>query len=152
MSTIKVIFTHRRWNPISWLIRWAMPRSRFAFALSSHAIVVGPDQCYEATMLHGVRAVDYAKAIDGQVIVRERRYQVPDAAAGLAWAAEQARRKVPYDWRGALGLSLAPGRDWAEADAFFCYEFAAAVLRAGGRDLFSDLSHVGETALLAINP
>jgi hypothetical protein len=150
MGTITVLFTHRRWNPVSWLIRWVMPRSRFALALSSHAIVVGPDKCYEATMLHGVRAVDFASALKGQTVVRTIRYSVPDAVAGIAWAEDQCGTR--YDWRGALGLGLAPGRDWAEDDCWFCFEFAAAVLRAAGRPLFANLSHVGEIALMAINP
>jgi hypothetical protein len=151
MNTITIIFTRRRWNPMSWLIRWAMPRSRFAFALSSHAIVAAPDgQCYEATMLHGVRAVDRATALAGQTVVLAVHYQVPDAAAGLAWVGDQVGRA--YDWRGAFGLSLSPDRDWAKDDSWFCYELAAGTLRAAGRPLFSNLSHIGEVALMAINP
>lgn len=151
METITIIFTRRRWNPMSWLIRWAMPRSRFAFALSSHAIVASPDgKCYEATMLHGVREVDRATALAGQHVVREIAYQVPDAAAGIRWAKGQVDTR--YDWRGALGLSFAPDRNWAQDDAWFCYEFAAGSLRAAGRQVFANLAHVGETALFAINP
>jgi hypothetical protein len=152
LNTITVVFTRRRWNPVSWLIRWVMPRSRFALALSSHAIVVGPDRCYEATMLHGVRSVDHAAALRGQTTVRTIHYQVPDAAAGIAWVEAQCDGKKRYDWRGAFGLGLAPGRDWAEDDRWFCYELAAAVLRAAGRPVFANLSHVGEIALMAINP
>lgn len=150
MSTITIIFTLRRWNLISWLIRWVMPRSRFALALSSHAIVVGPDQCYEATMLYGVRPVDFVRALEGQTIVRTIRFQVPDVMAGIAWVEAQCGKG--YDWRGAFGLGLAPGRNWAEGDCWFCYELAAGVLQAAGRPVFANLSHVGETALMAINP
>lgn len=150
MSTITVLFTRRKWNVVSWLIRWAMPRSRFAFALSSHAIIVCGDDCYEATMLHGVRKVGRKVALHNQIVVREANYAVPNATAGIAWANEQIG--APYDFRGAFGLALAPGRKWAEDDSWFCYEFAAAVLRASGRDVFANLSHVGETALMAINP
>lgn len=147
---ITVLFTRRRFNPVSWLIRWAVPRSRFALALSSHCIIDAGDKMYEANMLHGVRAVDRATALKGQMIVKETRYQVPNMAAGLAWAAEQVGS--PYDWPGALGLGLTPGRDWGQDDKWFCYEFAAGVLRAAGRDVFAQLTHVGETALMAINP
>lgn len=173
---VTLLFTRRRRNPVSWLIRWAMPRSRFAFALSSHVIVAVGETCYEANMVHGVRKDSRDVVLAGQTIVRTRVYRVPDAAAGQRWAEQQLctyRPNLPawlpawmrtplaaalrilnsnYDWRGALGLSMAPGRDWAEEDAFFCYEFAAAWLRACGREVFADLSHVGETALLAINP
>ncbi|MGZ9027387.1 MAG: hypothetical protein ACXW2U_08955 [Telluria sp.] len=150
MSRLTVVFTRRRWNPVSWLIRWAMPRSRFSFALSSHAILVDGDDCYEATMLHGVRKVARAVALKNQIIVKETHYSVPDAAAGIQWAAGQVG--TPYDFRGAFGLAFAPGRDWAQEDCWFCYEFVAAVLRSAGRPVFANLSHVGETALMAINP
>jgi hypothetical protein len=172
---VTLFYTRRRRNPVSWLIRWAMPRSRFSFALSSHVIVLARGRYYEATMLAGVREVDEDVALKGQMVVRRREHLVPDLNAGVAWARSQLCTYQPkpsawlpgwaqrtwsaiqmirnnnYDWRGALGLSLAPGRDWAEEDVFFCYEFAAAFLRACGRDEFAELSHVGETALLAIN-
>lgn len=174
MDEISILFTYRRRNAVSWLIRWAMPRSRFAFALSSHAIVYAGGRCFEATMLHGVREVERSTALDGQTVVRERRYAVPDLAAGLRWARTQLctyeadpPRWLPaplqsacaavlrilhnnYDFEGALGLGLAPDRDWASEDAWWCYEFAAGFLRAAGRPVFADLAHVGETALLAI--
>lgn len=150
MNTITILFTRRQWNPVSWLIRWAVPRSRFALGLSSHCLVDAGDKLYEATMLHGVREVDRATALKGQTVVKETRYRVPDAAAGIAWAASQVGK--PYDWPGALGLGLTPGRDWLQDDKFFCYEFAAAVLHAAGRPVFANLTHVGETALMAINP
>lgn len=150
MNTITVLFTRRRWNPVSWLIRWAVPRSRFALALSSHCIIVDGDRAFEATMLHAVREVSLAEAMQGQIVVKETRYQVPDAAAGIAWARAQVAK--PYDFPGALGLGLTPGRDWKQDDKFFCYELAAGVLHAAGRPVFANLTHVGETALMAINP
>jgi hypothetical protein len=150
MNTITVLFTRRKWNPVSWLIRWAVPRSRFSLALSSHCIIDAGEMLYEATMLHGVRVVDRATALDGQTIVKETRYQVPDAPAGIVFA--QSQVGTPYDWPGALGLGLTPGRDWRQDDKWFCFEFAGAVLRAAGRPVFANLTHVGETALMSINP
>lgn len=151
MNKLRVIYTKRDWNPVSWSIRYAMPRSRFALALSSHAIIAAPDgKYYEATMLHGVRAVDRETALAGAAVVREVDYHVPDIDAAMSWLRDQVGKD--YDWHGAFGLSLAPGRNWAEPDRWFCYELAAGALRAGGRDVFANLSHVSETALLAINP
>ena len=147
---ITVLFTRRKWNPVSWLIRFVVPRSRFALAMSSHCIVDAGDKMYEAHMLHGVREVDRATALNGQSIVKETCYQVPNAAAGIEWAAGQVGKG--YDWGGAFGLGLAPYRDWSEDDKWYCYELAAGVLRAAGRDVFANLTHVGETALMAINP
>jgi hypothetical protein len=150
MNTITVLFTRRQWNPVSWLIRWAVPRSRFALGLSSHCIIVDGDRAFEATMLHAVREVRLTEAMQGQIVVKETRYQVPDAAAGIAWARAQVGK--PYDFPGALGLGLTPGRDWLQDDKFFCYEYAAGALHAAGRPVFANLTHVGETALMAINP
>lgn len=150
MTSITILFTRRKWSLVSWLIRWAIPRSRFALALSSHAIVLAGETCFEATMLHGVRAVPRTVALKNQIVVKETRYTVPDAAAGLAWAQSQVGK--PYDFKGAFGLALAPGRDWYDDDCWFCYEFAAAVLRYSKRPVFANLSHVGETALMSINP
>lgn len=150
MNTITVLFTRRKWNLISWLIRWAVPRSRFALALSSHCIIVDDGTAYEATMLHGVRKVALCVALTGQTVVKETRYQVPDRAAGIAFANEQVG--AAYDWGGALGMGLDPYRDWSDDINWYCYEYAAAVLQAAGRPIFSNLSHIGETALMAINP
>lgn len=174
-GTIRILFTRRAWNPISWLIRWGMPRSRFAFALSSHCIIDTGDKCYEATMIYGVRETDLVTVLKGQTIVRSRAYTVPDLPTGLAWiksqlcpyepnppawlpqwaqvvyATAQRIRHSNYDWGGASGLSLAPDRDWAEEDRWWCYELAGGFLRACGRRVFSSLSHVGETALLALD-
>lgn len=175
-GNVTFIFTRRRRNLISWLIRWTMPRSRFALAISSHCIVDPGQTLFEATMQHGVREIDHAAGLAGQVVMRRVTYEVPDLAAGITWAESQLCPHRPrrlkflprglrdlvaaldqlvhnnYDFQGALGLGLAPGRDWASEENWFCYEFAAGFLKACGRPVFENLSHVGETALFAINP
>jgi hypothetical protein len=150
MDTLTVVFTSRRWNPVSWLIRWAVPRSRFALSLSSHAIILDGETAYEANMLHGCRKTDKATALKGLTVQRQVDYPVPDKAAALDWLGTQCVPGKPYDWGGALGLGLSPYRDWAQDDRWYCYELAAGALRAGGLDVFPCLSHIGETALLAI--
>jgi hypothetical protein len=174
MDTITLLFTCRRWNPVSWLIRWVMPRSRFALALSSHCIILADGRYFEADMFAGVREIDRDTALRNHTVVRQRDYFVPSAAAGIAWILGQlctyqsnppawlpawARRIYAivdllinnnYDWRGALGLGLAPDRQWASDFAWFCYELAAGFIAACGRPVFANLSNVGETALLAI--
>lgn len=57
MNKITIIFTTRKWNPVSWFIRWCLPRSRFANSLASHCLIVDGDYVIEANMLHGVRRV-----------------------------------------------------------------------------------------------
>ena len=150
MNSITLVFTARRWNPISWLIRWAVPRSRFALSLSSHCMIECDSVIYEASMTHGVRCVGREEALAGATVVGRIHYTVPDAKAGLDWAAAQCGK--PYDWRGAIGLGLTPYRDWTEDDSWYCYELCAGALRAAGRDEFTNLRHVGETALMAIKP
>lgn len=175
MGTITLLFTRRR-NPISWLIRWALPRSRFTLALSSHCMVDAGDEVFEAHMIHGVRRAPRAAALAGAIITKTITYSVPDPAAGIAWAVTQlcgyestppawlplwaaiVWRKIDtlfhsnYDWRGALGLGFAPERNWADPSKWFCYEFGAGFIKACGRPVFANLSHVGETALMAIDP
>lgn len=167
MPTVKFYYTRKRWNPISWLIRWALPRSRFALALSSHVIIGIGETFYEATMLYGVRRVDHTPAFKGQTVVLEREHHVPNLAAGVEFLERQLCTYRPkfkgllgsfelllrnnYDWGGAFGL-LSPDRNWAEEGCFWCYELAAAFLHAAGRNVFANLNHVGETALMAIEP
>lgn len=113
MSVITLHFTRRPWNPISFAIRWAMPRTRFALAYSSHVIVDIEGWCYEATMLRGVRPPAWWEgALQGHQVVRTVRIEVPDLSAGLRFARKQVG--TGYDYKGALGLSVAPDRDWAE--------------------------------------
>lgn len=150
MNTITVIFTKRKWNPVSWLIRWALPRSRFHLSHGSHCLVKDGDSLIEASMEYGVRRGPYAEVMNGLTIVDQVDYTVPDAEAGLQFARSQVGK--PYDFKGAFGIALAPERDWTEPDAWFCYELAAATLRASGRDDFRSVGHISESQLLLMKP
>ena len=148
MSQITILFTKTPFNIMSWLIRWALPRSRFALALSSHCIIDAGDYAYEAIYPEGVRWVDKVEALKGSVIVKTMVYNVPNAQAGIDWAKHQIGTK--YDLKGALGLTINPSRNWDEDDAWFCYEFAAGVLKNAGLDVFKELNHVTEIALMSL--
>lgn len=150
MDTITGIFTRRPWNPVSLGIRWAIPRSRFALAESSHCLIADGDYRIEAHMLHGVRRVPEAVAMKGLMVARWVEYAVPDAEAGLAWAREQVGDR--YDWPGAFGLCLAVDRDWQEPGAWNCYELLASTLAAAGRRDFADVGHVTGSHLLMLRP
>jgi uncharacterized protein YycO len=149
-DSITVIFTKRKWNPVSWIIRWAMPRTRFHNAISSHCLIVDGDYVVEAAMLHGVRRVLKDEAMKGQHIVRTVDFKVPDAEAGLAWLRTQVG--MSYDFRGAFGVALSPDREWAKEGWWFCYELAAATIAAAGRDIFRTYGHIAENALLSVKP
>lgn len=150
MKKITLIFTKRNWNPVSWLIRFCIPRSRFAMSISSHCLIDDGDNLIEASMFHGVRRVPREVALKGLTVVGKIDYSVPDAEAGLAWARSQVGTR--YDFRGAFGLALSPYREWLEDDAWFCYELGGATLVAAGKNCFRSVGHISETILLAINP
>lgn len=147
---IAMLFTRRRYNPVSWLIRWALPLSRFKWSQSSHVMVIDGDHVVEASMLHGVRRVPFDEAMRSQTVVKWVVFTVPDTEAGMGWIRSQVGK--PYDFKGAFGLSLTPTRDWQEDDCWFCYELAAATLHAAGREVFARTGHISEAALLAIKP
>jgi len=150
MEPIRIIFTTRKWNPVSWLIRWAIPRTRFALAQASHCMIVDGDCVIEASMTHGVRRVLGKTALDGAVIVDVVDYSVPNAAAGIAWARSQVGKE--YDWRGVFGIALAPDRNWQDETDWFCFELAAAALAHAGRDLFADYAHITGSMLISMKP
>lgn len=149
MQTIRLIYTKRPWNPVSFCIRCALPQSIFKPAAASHVIVVDGDYCLEAHMRYGVRSVELGDALKGLTVVDDITYRVFDSESGLAWGRTQIG--TPYDWPGALGL-LEPDRNWQEDDAWFCFEFAAAILARAGRDVFADTGHITGTMLLSLKP
>ena len=149
MKYITVVFTKNLWNPLSWFIRWVLPRSRFALAISSHCFIAIHDGLwFESAAPYGVKITNAADATKRNHVVAIRTYRVEDATAALAFLMSQVGKK--YDYKGAVGLGIAPSRTWHDDDAWFCYELAAACLKASGGEKFNNLSHVNETALLAI--
>lgn len=176
MRTIHAIFTKRAWNPVSWLIRWTVPRSRFALSLSSHCMIVDGDYIFEANMLHGVRRAPKAVALKNLTVVQTVDYTVPDAEKGLAFLRAQVctyQAPIPkwmpvymrstyqsvmlfihsnYDWAGAFGVAIDPSRDWMDPGWWFCYELLAAAIRESGRDIFRHTGYITESTLLSIKP
>lgn len=153
MDRVTVVFTKSNFSFISLLIRWALPRSRFALALSSHCLVrVGNEKdgykTYDMGFKTKLKEVDFDKAMKDRVVVATRTYLVPSLEAGIKWAQEQVGKD--YDIKGAFGVAIAPGRDWSSEEDWFCYEFAAAFLKACGLDIFHSLAHITETALLSL--
>ncbi len=151
-TRLTVVFTKDVWSPVSWFIRWCLPRSRFCLALSSHCLIYVKDEkgddVYDVHFKHGVQRVNREKALKRRKIVRIVNYSLPDLAAALAFAESQLGHD--YDLKGALGLGISPDRDWSDDEDWFCYEFLAAVLKAGGRDVFDRLQHITEVPLLAL--
>lgn len=83
----------------------------------------------EATWPHGVQEVSlitFAKRASEWAFVD---IQVPDEAAGLAWARSQMGK--PYDIWGALGLGL--HREWQSDDSWWCSEYVEMAVAKAGR-------------------
>ena len=149
-STVKVVFTKNVWNPFSWLIRWALPRSRFAWAQSSHCFIVYGDRWYQSCAPKGVSVINVSDVSKRDTIVKTIEYNVPDAVAGETFLVSQLGKG--YDYKGAIGLAIAPTRAWNDDSDWFCYELAAACLEASGRSEFDKLQIITETALFALKP
>ena len=150
MGKIKLIFTRTKWSPISWVIRYSLPRTRFALGLSSHCYIVSDKDSgyyYEADPFKGVRLIHNSEAItNSMLIVRELYYTVSDVDKGCLFLKEQLGKK--YDFSAALGISLNPDRKWDDDSKWYCYELAAGCLSAAGRTDFTNISHVTEYALI----
>lgn len=150
-NTITLFFTKKNTSIFSWLIRWTLPISRFKMSASSHCFIFDHEKndVIEAVMSEGVRKTTFYTATDSRKLVRVLTFNVPDASKGLEFARSQVGKK--YDIKGALGIGISPTRKWQEEDKWFCYELAAATLKAAGLDLFNNISHVSETHLFSIN-
>lgn len=135
MPTIRLLFCRTlSWKePVSLL---STPILRFvAWSPWSHEAVVMEDgaSVVDATFSHGgvrLRPLADVLAVSSQYKFRD--IEVPDPAAGYAFARSQIGK--PYDWSGALGLGL--HRDWQTEDAWWCSELSEAVLAAAGRCRF----------------
>lgn len=162
MQSMRALYSRRNGNLVSWLIRWGLPRSRFAIALVSHGMLVDGDYVIQATMWHGwretlrtrrlggVQRVLMVDALIGQTIIKDVTYSVPDAEAGLAWARSQVGK--PYDFKGAFGMAIDPERDWQEPDCWFCFELIASALQYAHRIIFESTGHITGTVLMLIKP
>jgi hypothetical protein len=151
MDYIEGIFLTRA-NPVSFGIRLAIPRSITTPSRMSHVVAVDGDWAIEATMLHGVHRVPLEEALKGTREIARVRYQVPNAEAGLRWLRATAARRAKYDFKGALGLGLAPGRSWQDESDWFCFELFAKALAEAGRTPFVSHAHVTGEMLLALPP
>ena len=151
MSEAIIIFTKSNTDPLSWLIRWALPMSRFKWARASHSMILDGDYVIHATMRHGgVIRQPLAEALKNQQVVTTRVFQVDNLENGIDWAKKQIGKS--YDFKGAFGIALTPDREWIEDDSWFCHELCAAFLHNSGKKLFREFGHVTDSALLLVNP
>ena len=152
MDTITGVFTKRNFNPMSLAIRMATPISITTMAPASHVVVLDGDTGFamEANMLHGVRRVTVEEALKGAQIVTTKHFQVQNAVEGLGWMRKTAQEGAKYDFLGALGLGLAPGRSWQDPSSWFCFEYFCMGLAVAGRPTFTIHAHVNAHMLMSL--
>lgn len=168
MGSVTVVYTKKYTSLFSWLIRWALPVSRFKLGQTSHGYIQdfdNPLKYYEATLFFGFKAMleaiktrDISKMtgvrevslseVQNNTIVKTAVYDVPNVREGMEWLRGQVGKR--YDLRGAIGLGITPTRNWAEDDSWNCYELIAGTLKYSGLNVFNNISHVTEIALFAI--
>jgi len=146
---LKIYFVKRAYNPISWLIRWAVPLSRLRVCPASHCIVEIDGIAYHSTMTHGVVREKLTSALKPYRVIKSVSFNFPNKQAAIDFAESQIGK--PYDWAGAFGMFVNPmSRAWQKDDAWSCSEWVAAMLHAGGRNFFSNLGHVTPMMLLML--
>lgn len=154
MDKITVIFTKTNWSLVSWLIRWTLPRSRFALALSSHCYIKADNYTdgeflYEADPIHGVRIIKKPDAFSKRtIVVKEITFTVTNKDKGFEFLDMQLGKK--YDFKAAFGIGLSPLRDWGDEQRWYCYELAGSCVKAANGPQFNSVSHITEYALMLL--
>lgn len=148
MDKLTIVFTKDLWSPISWLIRWTLPRSRFSLALSSHCYIQDGNDFYQVLPFKGVHVVTETEMLMKDKVVCKLEYQVPNRNKSIEFLKSQLGKG--YDYKAAIALGLRPGRDWDDDNKWFCYELAGAALMHGGREEFNNVFHVNEIVLMSI--
>lgn len=150
MDQLRAIFTKRPYHPGSLLIRCANPVSFVKIAPASHVITVDGEYGIEAHSHFGVRRARLTTLLKGLDVVTVKNYEVQNAEEGLRWGRESAERKDKYDFKGALALGLAPGRDWQDETDWFCFEHFANIMAKAGRKPFANNAHITAYMLLSL--
>ena len=92
-------------------------------------LIVG-GTAYEATMLHGCRAVPVEVAMKGVVGYQDMLVPVSDLGKAVEFGKNQIGK--PYDFAGAFGLPLLMSDDWSDWSKWWCSELTFMQLGAAG--------------------
>jgi hypothetical protein len=126
MDIVTVRFTtHWPWNPTSLAIARLGGSREF-----SHCMTVIDGWAYEATMLHGCRAVPLETAMAGVAMYQDMQVEVPNLAAAVQFGKDQVGKK--YDFAGAFGLPFLASDDWSDWSKWWCSEMAFMQLGQAG--------------------
>lgn len=100
----------------------------------SHVQVLRGRVLWGASYPHGVGPEDFEMRVRLSSRAALVTINTPNPKAGDAFIG--ANEGKPYDLMGAIGLGL--HREWEKPDAWWCSEYAAALLKAEGLQLFRD--------------
>jgi hypothetical protein len=130
MDIITVRFTTKwPYNPTSPIIARLAGSKQF-----SHSMNIIGDTTYEATMLHGCRAVPVDVAMQGVAVYQDMYVPVPNLEAAVQFGLDQAGKG--YDFGGAFGLPFLESEDWSDDSKWWCSEHNFMQLFKGGTALF----------------
>jgi hypothetical protein len=125
VSFVTVRFTsHWPWNPTSLPIAWLSGSRVF-----SHSMNIIDGTAYEATMLHGCRAVPLGEAMRGVAVYQDMQVPVSDIEAAIEFG--QAQVGKGYDF-AALALPILASENWADWSKWWCSELSFMQVAAGG--------------------
>lgn len=99
----------------------------------SHSMTIIDGIAYEATMLHGCRAVPVEVAMAGVAVYQDMYVPVPDIDAARRFGVDQDGKG--YDFAGALGIPLLMSEDWADDSKWWCSEMSMMQVFNGGTSM-----------------
>lgn len=126
MDTLTIRFSTKwPWNPTSPIIA-RLSGSK----VWSHCFVIYGDMAYEATMMHGCRAVALSEAMQGVSQFQDMHVPVPYLGNALIFG--NAQDGKPYDFAGAFGIPFLASSEWSDSSKWWCSELVFMMLYHGG--------------------
>jgi hypothetical protein len=97
--------------------------------LFSHCMTIIDGIAYEATMLHGCRAVPLEEAMQGVSSYQDMLVPINNKDAAIRFGQDQNGKG--YDFAGAFGLPFLASEDWDDDSKWWCSELVFMQLGAG---------------------
>ena len=126
MTNVTIRFT-TKWppNPTSLIIARLGGSNKF-----SHCMTIIDGIAYEATMLHGCRAIPLEDAMQGVSSYQDMLVPVQDIKSCIDFGRAQVGKG--YDYAGAFGIPFLASQDWADDSKWWCSEHTFSMVGATG--------------------
>ena len=98
--------------------------------LWSHCFTIINGLAYEATMMHGCRAVPVEVAMQGVASYQDMMIPVPNLHAAECFGWDQQGKG--YDYMGAFGIPFMMSEDWGDWSKWWCSELCFMQICMGG--------------------